>query len=105
MFCQRCGAQLPENTSKCPYCGAEYNVEGKNVSEANKKTVLKSFSIKKRIVITAIIAVILIASGIAAVITLSEGSLISVSTTDMLQLADRYLNPQNKPSKKPTQRA
>ncbi len=96
MYCQRCGANLPENTTKCPNCGAEYAVENTAVPVADKKNAPKnSFFAKKKIIITFLIAVILIASGITAAVILSEGSSISVSTSDMLQLADRYLKEMN----------
>ena len=63
---------------------------------ADKKNAPKnSFFAKKKIIITFLIAVILIASGITAAVILSEGSSISVSTSDMLQLADRYLKEMN----------
>ncbi|MCM1059926.1 MAG: tetratricopeptide repeat protein [Eubacterium sp.] len=100
MFCQRCGGQLPENTSKCPHCGAEYKAE--NIAENITASMIdyeqapkKRFFTKKKIIITAIIAVILIEGGIAAVFTLQNGYSISISTVDMLQLADKYLKEMN----------
>ncbi len=48
MFCQRCGAQLPKNTAKCPHCGAEYAVETTAAPVMDKKTAPKiSFFTKK----------------------------------------------------------
>lgn len=92
MICQKCGAKLPENTSKCPRCSAENTA----APVADKKTAPKtSFFIKKKIVITLLITVVLIAGSITAAVSLSEGSSISVSTFDMLQLADRYLKEMN----------
>ncbi len=96
MFCQRCGAKLPENTTKCPNCGAEYVAESATDPETNEKTPKKiSFFTKKKIIITLLIVAILIFGGITAAVTLSNGSSISVSTSDMLQLADRYLKEMN----------
>lgn len=96
MFCQRCGTQLPENTTKCPNCGAEYAAENTAAPITGKKEISKiSFFTKKKIIITLLIVVILIVGGIAAAVTLSNGSSISVSTSDMLQLADRYLKEMN----------
>lgn len=95
MYCQRCGAKLPENTSGCPLCGAEYRVENTTPIINDKKVPQKNFFTKKKITITAIIAVILIVGGIVAAITSINGSSISISTTDTLQLADRYLKEMN----------
>ncbi len=50
MFCQRCGAQLSENTIKCPNCGAEYAVENNAVTITEKKITQKfHFSLRKKL--------------------------------------------------------
>ncbi len=96
MYCQRCGAEFHENTPKCPNCGTEYTIKNTTAPVEDKKAVPKiSVFTKKKIIMTLLIAVILIAGGITAAVILSEGSSISVSTFDMLQLADRYLKEMN----------
>ncbi len=96
MFCQRCGTQLPENTAKCPQCGAEYAVDNAAVSVEGKKTSAKSaFLSKKKIIITLLIAVILICGGVVAAVVLMGSSSVYVGVSDRLQLADRYLAEMN----------
>ena len=96
MYCQRCGAEFHENTPKCPNCGTEYTIKNTTAPVEDKKAVPKiSVFTKKKIIMTLLIAVILIAGGITAAVILSEGSFVSVSTFDMLQLADRYLKEMN----------
>lgn len=89
MLCKKCGAELPENTTKCPSCGEE-----NAVAPALAATVKKSIS-KKNIITIIIIAVILIAGGITAAVVLSGGSSLSMSASDMLQIADKYLKEMN----------
>ena len=96
MYCQRCGAEFHENTPKCPNCGTEYTIKNTTAPVEDKKAVPKiSVFTKKKIIMTLLIAVILIAGGITAAVILSEGSFVSVSTFGMLQLADRYLKEMN----------
>lgn len=62
-FCPKCGKELHENSSFCPYCMEKFNV-----SENNQKT---NNSMKKILIIciSALLAVIIVVTGIVVVIT------------------------------------
>ena len=110
MYCNKCGAELPENAKFCINCGAEpitdtinaetnqapnVETETEYISAAGAEgTVPKSFSSKKNIIIIIIAAIVLIIGGVTAVAIGTNGFDFSgVRTT--LQLADRYLSEQN----------
>ena len=96
MTCKNCGTNIPETETKCPTCGAENTDETEYISAAGaERAIPKGFSAKKNIIIIIIAAVILLIGGTITAAVLTNSNFSNSSTSETLQLAERYLSEQN----------
>ena len=96
MFCENCGAPLPENETKCPACGKIHADEPQQAvdidSAAGGNDEPRGFSNKRNVIIIAIAAAVLLAGGVGAAVGINA---YNNSSENILSVAQRYLNEKN----------